>query len=229
MMKYLFFALFVKKYGNFLCLALTLLPLFCLTIIMGKLKVSKNESRKDLIVKAGASLFREKGFGAASMRDLAENIGVEAASLYNHIKSKNEILESICFDVANLFNTYMEDIDSSNVSPIEKIDQILRFHIHQMIENFEEVLVADREWKHLGEPYRSNFHLQRRNYRKRFASILQEGIKKNEIKPIDAPTAVLIMLHAVAGIESWHRATTKISAKELEDNMVTILIDGLKK
>ena len=41
---------------------------------MGKLKVSKNESRKDLIVKAGASLFREKGFGAASMRDLAENI-----------------------------------------------------------------------------------------------------------------------------------------------------------
>ena len=229
MMKYLFFAFLVKKNGNFLCLALTLLPLFCLTIIMGKLKVSKNESRKDLIVKAGASLFREKGFGAASMRDLAENIGVEAASLYNHIKSKNEILESICFDVANLFNTYMEDIDSSDVSPIEKIDQILRFHIHQMIENFEEVLVADREWKHLGEPYRSNFHLQRRNYRKRFASILQEGIKKNEIKPIDAPTAVLIMLHAVAGIESWHRATTKISAKELEDNMVTILIDGLKK
>ncbi len=228
-MNYLFFAFLVKKNGNFLCLALTLLPLFCLTIIMGKLKVSKNESRKDLIVKAGASLFREKGFGAASMRDLAENIGVEAASLYNHIKSKNEILESICFDVANLFNTYMEDIDSSNVSPIEKIDQILRFHIHQMIENFEEVLVADREWKHLGEPYRSNFHLQRRNYRKRFASILQEGIKKNEIKPIDAPTAVLIMLHAVAGIESWHRATTKISAKELEDNMVTILIDGLKK
>jgi AcrR family transcriptional regulator len=228
-MNYLFFALFVKKNGIFLCLALTLLPLFCLTIIMGKLKVSKNESRKDLIVKAGASLFREKGFGAASMRDLAENIGVEAASLYNHIKSKNEILESICFDVANLFNTYMEDIDSSDVSPIEKIDQILRFHIHQMIENFEEVLVADREWKHLGEPYRSNFHLQRRNYRKRFASILQEGIKKNQIKPIDSATAVLIMLHAVAGIESWHRATTKISAKELEDNMVTILIDGLKK
>lgn len=228
-MNYLFFALFVKKNGIFLCLVLTLLPLFCLTIIMGKLKVSKNESRKDLIVKAGASLFRGKGFGAASMRDLAENIGVEAASLYNHIKSKNEILESICFDVANLFNTYIEDIDSSDVSPIEKIDQILRFHINQMIENFEEVLVADREWKHLGEPYRSNFHLQRRNYRKRFASILQEGIKKNQIKPIDSATAVLIMLHAVAGIESWHRATTKISAKELEDNMVTILIDGLKK
>ncbi len=210
-------------------MGLTLFLLFCLTIIMGKLKVSKNESRKDLIVKAGASLFREKGFGAASMRDLAENIGVEAASLYNHIKSKNEILESICFDVANLFNTHMDDVDLSDLDPLAKIDQLLRFHIHQMIENVEEVLVADREWKHLGEPYRSNFHAQRRSYRKRFAAILQEGIKKNMIKAIDAPTAVLIMLHAVSGIESWHRATTQITAKELEDNMVTILIDGLKK
>jgi len=196
---------------------------------MGKLKVSKNESRKDLIVKAGASLFREKGFGAASMRDLAEKIGIEAASLYNHIKSKNEILESICFGAANHFNTHMEELELGDLKPIQKIETLLRFHIRQMIENFEEVLVSDREWKHLDEPYLSNFHNQRRNYRKRFASIIEDGIKKGEIKAIDAPTAILIMLHSVNGIESWHRATSKISAEELENNMVLIMIDGLRK
>jgi hypothetical protein len=37
------------------------------------------------------------------------------------------------------------------------------------------------------------------------------------------------MLHAVSGIESWHRSKTKISGKELEDNMVMIMIDGLRK
>jgi hypothetical protein len=37
-----------------------------------------------------------------------------------------------------------------------------------------------------------------------FAAIIEEGISKNEIKKIDAPTAVLIMLHSVNGIESWH-------------------------
>ena len=98
-----------------------------------------------------------------------------------------------------------------------------------MIENFEEVLVSDREWKHLDEPYLSNFHNQRRNYRKRFASIIEDGIKKGEIKAIDAPTAILIMLHSVNGIESWHRSTSKISAEELENNMVLIMIDGLRK
>jgi TetR/AcrR family transcriptional regulator, cholesterol catabolism regulator len=163
------------------------------------------------------------------MRDLAENIGIEAASLYNHIRSKNEILESICFVVANRFNTYFDEVESGKDPVLQKVETILRFHVQQMIENHEEVIVSDREWKHLDEPYRSNFHNQRRNYRKRFTLLIEEGIKKGEIKKIDAPTAIITMLHAVNGIESWHRSTAKISAGELEDNMVLILIDGLRK
>lgn len=174
-------------------------------------------------------MFREKGFAATSMRDLAETVGIEAASLYNHIRSKNEMLESICYEVANRFSTHMDEIEAGNQKIISKIETLLRFHIRQMVDHFEEVVVSDREWKHLAEPFLSNFHNLRRTYRKRFAAIIEEGIKKNEIKKIDAPTAVLIMLHAVNGIESWHRSRAKISAQELEDNMVMIMIDGLRK
>lgn len=174
-------------------------------------------------------MFREKGFTATSMRDLAEAVGIEAASLYNHIKSKNEILEAICFEVANRFNANLDFIESSHQKPIARVETLLRFHIRQMIENYEEVYVSDKEWKHLDEPYLSNFHNQRRSYRKRFAAIIEEGIKKNEIRKIDAPTAVLIIMHAISGIESWHRSKTKMNAQELEDNMVMIMIDGLRK
>src|SRR5688572_27180790 len=175
----------------------------------------KKASKKEFILKKAAQMFREKGFAATSMRDLAETVGIEAASLYNHIRSKNEMLESICFDVANRFTIFMDELESGNQGTIKKIETLLRFHIKQMIETFEEVIVCDREWKHLDEPYLSNFHNQRRSYRKRFAAIIEEGISKNEIKKIDAPTAVLIMLHSVNGIESWHRSTAKISAKDL--------------
>ncbi|HRG92099.1 MAG TPA: TetR/AcrR family transcriptional regulator [Chitinophagaceae bacterium] len=189
----------------------------------------KKASKKELILRRAAAMFREKGFAATSMRDLAEMVGIEAASLYNHIRSKNEILEAICFDVANIFFTNMEIIESSNKNSIGKIEDLLRFHIRQMVENYEEVYVSDREWKHLEEPYLSNFQSQRRNYRKKFASIINEGIEKNEIRKIDAPTAVLIILHAISGIESWHRSKAKISAEELEENMLKIMIDGLRK
>jgi AcrR family transcriptional regulator len=195
---------------------------------MAKLQRRK-ASKKDLILEKAASMFRQKGFAATSMRDLAETVGIEAASLYNHIRSKNEILEAICFDVANRFNTNMAAIEAGTQSSIVKIETLLRFHIRQMIEKYEEVYVSDREWKHLEDPYLSNFQNQRSAYRKKFASIIEDGIQKNEIRKIDAPTAVLIMLHAVSGIESWHRSKAKINADELEDNMVMIMIDGLRK
>lgn len=174
-------------------------------------------------------MFREKGFAATSMRDLAETVGIEAASLYNHIRSKNEILEAICFDVANRFNQNIDSLETESHNSIPRVEKLLRFHIGQMIENYEEVYVSDREWKHLEEPYLSNFQSQRRSYRKKFASIIQNGITKGEIRNIDAPTAVLIILHAVSGIESWHRSKARINAEELENNMVMIMIDGLRK
>ena len=65
-------------------------------------------------------------------------------------------------------------------------------------------------------------------YRKRFAAIIETGIRNKEVKMIDAPTAVLIILHAISGIESWHRSTQKINAAELTNNMITILVGGLK-
>jgi AcrR family transcriptional regulator len=199
-------------------------------IIMAKIKRNRNGTRKDVIIAKAAKLFREKGFSATSMRDLAEHVGVEAASLYNHISSKAEILQEICFKTANNFMSHIEEVDATpNKSAIEKIQAILRFHIRQMLDNYEEVYVSDREWKHLTDPYLSNMQTQRRAYRQRIASVIEDGIRKGEIKPIDAPTAVLIMLHAVSGIESWHRSKKKIAGEVLEDNMVQILVDGLRK
>lgn len=195
---------------------------------MASTKGKKNSPRKEVILEKAAHLFRKNGFNATSMRDLAENVGVEAASLYNHINSKAELLQEICFKIANKFTGHMDEVVASDQTAIAKIEAILRFHIRQMIHNFEEVYVSDREWKHLTDPYLSNFKSQRRTHRQRIASIIEEGIKKEEIKKIDAPTAVLILLHAVSGIESWHRSRQKISGELLEQNMILILIEGLK-
>ena len=197
---------------------------------MGRIKTTNEQAtRREVIIEKAAILFKEKGFKAASMREIADVVGVEAASLYNHIKSKNELLNIICFDVANRYTQKMEEVESSKLSSLAKIEKLLRFHIDGMINHFEEVYVSDREWKHLDNPYLSNMQNQRRTYRKRFAAIIEEGVKKKEIKKIDVATSVLIMLHAIGGIESWHRSTQKITGAALEENMISFLIDGLKK
>ena len=95
--------------------------------------------KKGVIITKASQLFREKGFNATSMRDLAEHVGVEAASLYNHIKSKSELLQEICFKVANNFMALIEGVLVSDKTAIGKLEAILRFHINQMLHNYEEV------------------------------------------------------------------------------------------
>jgi AcrR family transcriptional regulator len=196
---------------------------------MAKIQGKKNSTKKEVIIEKASKLFREKGFGAASMRDLAEHVGVEAASLYNHIQSKSEILQTICFKVANEFLTNLDAVESSPQPTLKKMEAIIRLHIRMMLDRYEFVYISDHEWRHLPEPYLSNFLNQRRNYRKRLGDIIEEGIARGEIKPIDPYTAVLVILSAISGIDSWQRSRKTTSAEALESNMVKYLIEGLKK
>ena len=109
---------------------------------MASIKRKKNSPRKEVILEKAAQLFRKNGFNATSMRDLAENVGVEAASLYNHISSKAELLQEICFRIANKFTAQMDEVMMSDLTAIGKIESILRFHIRQMLHNYEEVYVS---------------------------------------------------------------------------------------
>ena len=196
---------------------------------MAKIQGKKNSTKKEVIIEKASKLFREKGFGAASMRDLAVDVGVEAASLYNHIQSKAEILQTICFKVANEFMTNLELVEASNQSTLKKMEAIIRLHIRMMLDQYEYIYIADHEWRHLPEPYLSNFLNQRRNYRKRLGDIIEDGIARGEMKHIDPYVAVLIILSAVSGIDSWQRSRKSTGAEALESNMVKYLIEGLKK
>jgi TetR/AcrR family transcriptional regulator, cholesterol catabolism regulator len=196
---------------------------------MAKIKLGKNTSKKEVIIKNASSLFRTKGFNAASMRELAEAVGVEAPSLYNHIGSKSELLQTICFKVASEFTGQLEATENKNTSITTKIELIIRFHITMMLDEFDEVFVANHEWKHLQEPFLSNFLNQRRSYEKRLVAIIEQGIQKKELKNINPYVAVLTLLSAVRGLEFWQRHKKNISARVLEDDMVTHLLNGMIK
>jgi AcrR family transcriptional regulator len=195
---------------------------------MAKIKTTENNSKREIIIEKAAKLFREKGYKATSMRELATAVGVEAASLYNHIDNKNDLLTAICFNVANHYTSNIEKIEKENCSVITKIEKLIRFHVRERIVNFEEVFVTDSDWRNMEEPHLSEYREMRRNYRKRFAAIVQQGIDKNEIKALDANSAVMIFINAIAAIDQWHRIIHKVNSQDLEDNIITILVDGIK-
>ena len=196
---------------------------------MAKIVTGKNHSKKEVILKKAATLFKTKSFSASSMRELADVVGVEAPSLYNHIGSKSELLQDICFKIGSQFTEQIEQISTSDKSTVAKIEAVIRFHIEMMAENFDEVYVANHEWKQLEEPYLSNFLNQRKLYEGRLVEIVEQGIQKKELKNIHPHVAVLTILSAVRGLEFWQRHKKNLSEAELENDMINHLLKGLIK
>ncbi len=196
---------------------------------MAKIKAPGNGSKKDTITKKAAALFRKKGFASSSMRELADSIGVEASSLYNHIGSKSELLQTICFKIADDFNMHLQEVSLSGSTTLDKLENLIRFHIRMMQDSFDEVFVANHEWKQLEEPHLSNFLAQRKLYENAMIEIVNSGIKKEELKNIHPYVAVLTILSAVRGLEFWHRNKKNVPAEHLENDMVNHLLNGLTK
>jgi hypothetical protein len=98
-----------------------------------------------------------------------------------------------------------------------------------MLHSYDEVFVANHEWKQLNDPFLSNFLQQRKLYENTLVSIVEKGIEKKEFKKLDPYVAVLTILSAVRGLEFWFRHRRNIREKTLEDNMVIHLMNGLNK
>jgi AcrR family transcriptional regulator len=194
---------------------------------MAKIQTAKNGSKRDVIIQHAAALFKSQSYASTSMRELADTVGVEAPSLYNHIGSKSELLQAICFKTGNAFIAKAQAISEQEGTCLSRIEAIIRFHIRAMIENYDEVHVANHEWKHLPEPHLSDFLNIRRQYEKSLLQLIENGITQGEIKAINPFVAVLTILSAVRGLEFWQRNKKNISKQVLEDDMVAILLQGL--
>lgn len=196
---------------------------------MAKIKTETNGSIKEMILTNAAELFRKKGFAAASVRELAESLGIEAPSLYNHIGSKAELLQEICFDVAKDYTMHMDEVLISKKNAAQKTADIVRFHVRKLSTDFDKVFVSEHEWKRLPQKNLEEFLAQRKLYEKNMIDILKDGIEKKIFKNILPSIAVLAILSAVRGLELRQRHKNEFTIEELEETMVEHLLHGIIK
>ncbi len=188
-----------------------------------------NLSRKEQVIRSAAELFKEKGYAASSMRDLAQKLGIEAASLYSHIKSKEEILQTLCFDMAADFRESLDKVEKQNVSASEKLSLGIIGHVNVMARDLTASAVFMNEHRHLSNPYLRDFLLLRINYINRFKAIIEEGVAKGEFKKnIDTKLAVMTLFSSLNWMPMWYSPDGSIEPKELGQQLANMLVNGLK-
>ena len=186
------------------------------------------KTKKQVIFEEAAKLFQEKGYSAASMRDLADRVNLKASSLYSHIKAKEEILQKICFDNASHFTQGMDTVEKSGQSPEEKVRALLRLHLEIALDDPTSITVFNDEWKHLEEPHLTRFLNLRRDYENRFRTIIQEGIASGVFRSVDPTVALFTLLSSLRWIHYWHRPSRKIDREALLRDVTAILLNGLR-
>ncbi|HYF67994.1 MAG TPA: TetR/AcrR family transcriptional regulator [Ohtaekwangia sp.] len=191
--------------------------------------VNSNLSRKEQVIRKAAELFKDKGYAAASMRDLAQLLGIEAASLYSHIKSKEEILRSLCFDMAAEFRKSLEEVEKENLSASQMLRKGIIGHIQVMAKDLTASAVFMNEHRHLSQPFLRDFLLLRINYINRFKSIIEEGVRTGEFKDtIDKKLAVMTLFSSLNWMPMWYDPGSAIDPAQLGEQLADMLVNGLK-
>jgi len=194
-------------------------------------EVVSSSSRKEQVIRVAAELFREKGYVASSMRDLAQKLGIEAASLYSHIKSKEEILHTLCFDMAAEFVASLEDVEKqSGLAASEKLRRGIIGHIQVMARDLTASAVFMNEHRHLSQPSLHNFLFLRINYINRFKKMIEEGVATGEFKTtIDKKLAVMTLFSSLNWMPMWYDPDAAIEPVELGLQLADMLVNGLKQ
>ncbi|MCC6753685.1 MAG: TetR/AcrR family transcriptional regulator [Saprospiraceae bacterium] len=181
---------------------------------------------KQKIQDMAIALFNQYGYGGASMRDIAHKAGIEAASIYNHFASKQDLLHHICSRVLGELTDAVSESVNQQKQATAQLEAFLEAHIRYQLDNWTALQVTFIENKHLEGALDRSFKKQLKGLEDLLADILRRGMASRKIANHDPEMACQTLLAALR----WrHQAQGKglRLMEERADSVVRLLVDGL--
>ena len=117
---------------------------------------------RENILEAAAQVFREKGYHAASMNDIAEVVQLQKASLYHHISSKQELLLALLDRGIDLLLHRISSIMALELPADQKIAPAIQAYLETLTEHGDLAVVLLFDYRSLEDGLRER-HIQRRD------------------------------------------------------------------
>ncbi len=182
---------------------------------------------RDEILDAAAQVFRQKGFHAASMADIAQAVNLKKASLYHHVTSKQEILLALLDRAIGLLIEHIEPIALGPQSAEEKLRHMIRTYLRLLAENADLAAVLLFEHRSL-EPNQRARHIPTRD---RFEALWRRVIVEGQTAGLFHPHDPALTARALLGIMNWtltwYRPGGPLTIGEIADRYINLLYSGL--
>lgn len=184
--------------------------------------------RMQKIVEAATGLFHRKGFNTATLDEVAQELGLSKAALYNYIPSKGQLLSMIYSQAFEKIFHRIYEISASKVSPEEKLRQIIRDHICNIITNniamfsvffAEENQLPSKDFQKIRE--------EKKKYTRLVIKIIDEGIEQGVFKPADSRLQAYAIIGMCNWLYKWYRPHQEVfSPAEIADHFIALLETG---
>jgi AcrR family transcriptional regulator len=187
-------------------------------------------TRRQAIEDVASALFRERGYAATSVRDIARALDIQGASLYAHVTSKADVLWTIVDRAATRFEQAARAADAAlppSAGAAERIGAFVRAHVGVVTADPELASVFVHEWRHL-EGARREAILERRDaYERRVREAIGEGMAAGELLPTDPAVAAAYILGAVNAVAGWYRPDGRLAADRIADHYADLAVRSL--
>jgi TetR/AcrR family transcriptional regulator, cholesterol catabolism regulator len=184
-------------------------------------------TRRQAIEDVASDLFRERGYAATSIRDIARALSVQGASLYAHVTSKEDVLWAIVDRAASRFEAAADAAEAAAEArrpgdPAETLAALVRAHVEVLTGDVDEAGVFVHEWRALDPEHRAVILARRDAYETRFRRRIAEGMAVGAFGLTDPAIASSALLSALNGVATWYDPAGRLPADRIADHLVEL-------
>jgi len=179
------------------------------------------------IIQTAAQIFREKGYHAASMQDIADAVGLQKASLYHHVAGKQEILAAILDAALDRLIGELQAVLDSDLPPEKKLRAAMEAYIERLTSDADLAAVLLLEHRSLQPPLREA-HMERRDrFDRLWRKVVHEGVQSGAFRAVDETVIAFALLGVQNWLITWYRANGRLRPRILADQFADLFLKGL--
>ena len=184
-------------------------------------------SREDQLLEVATRLFKEKGYHNTSMQDIADGLGVQKASLYHYIESKEQLLRRLLKRAAAILGAQIDEIYEAELPPAEKLRQALQNHAVTMMEHLNLVSVYLSEYRNLPPQQLEEILATRKHYERVLIRILEDSIASGDFRPVNVKMTMLGLLGMFNWTHQWFSPDGELTPQEIATVLTDLAMRGL--
>jgi len=180
------------------------------------------------ILDAAADLFCERGFYAATTRELATRLNIQPASLYHHVTNKEELLHRICRQIMDCFLTDLPVALNQAETEKGRISAFIDAHLQVMAQNPRPTLAVVTEFRALSRLHFAEISERYKEYSRLLDSELNVARRLGILRTdISSKYIRLALLNTLNWTPRWFHSSGPLSYKDLSSIYSCIFWEGV--